>query len=122
MEFLMYKIFKHFVCCPFSVIRFYTTDNRSQPEFFVHIFMDGQGTQADALAFQIDFYSSITIDTAVFIVDRLNLLLYLLFWGIGIRLPLFQEVVICIRSDAYTTQKPSYSKYFVIFLNEPISL
>ena len=79
--------------------------------------MDGQGTQADALAFQIDFYSSITIDTAVFIVDRLNLLLYLLFWGIGIRLPLFQEVVICIGSDAYTTQKPSYSKYFVIFLN-----
>ena len=95
-EILLQLVFKHFMWFPVLIIRLLPTDNRTNPQFRIPIFMDGHRAVAVTFPLQIDRHAPLTVNSIVFVVNFLYRIQNLRFVGIIIRLPVFSVVVISI--------------------------
>lgn len=62
------------------VFRSFSMDNRHETKFCVPMLMECQGAQSNALTLQISFYAPVAVNVSVFMVDRPDLFLNLLFF------------------------------------------
>ncbi len=56
------------------------------------------------------------------VIDAADLLLNLCFLGIIIRLPVFPVVIVGIRADPQPPQQPADAEFFLMLIDEPVSL
>jgi len=84
--------------------------------------MYGCGAVSIALTRQIDRHTPVTVNSIVLMVDLVNLCLDFLFMGIITRLPVFPVVIISVRIDVQPVQQPADAEFFLVFVNESISL
>ena len=56
------------------------------------------------------------------VIDATDLLLNLRFLGIIIRLPVFPVVIVGIRADPQPPQQPADAEFFLVLIDEPVSL
>jgi len=91
-------------------------------EFPVHIFMDSGGAVAVSFALQIGRHAAVAVNTVVFVVDLVNLLLDFCFLGAVICLSVFPVVVVGIRAQAKPSQQPANAEFFMILVDKSVSL
>ena len=84
--------------------------------------MDGSGTVTISFALQIDRHAAIAINTVVPVVDLINLPLDFCFLGIIPCLPVFPVVIVGIRADPQPPQQPADAEFFLMLIDEPVSL
>ena len=84
--------------------------------------MDRYAAIAVSSAFQIGSHAAVAINTVMAVVDFFNLFLYLRLLGAVIRLPVFSVVIIGIRTNLQPAQQPADTEFFMISVNESISL
>ena len=86
----------------------------------IHIFMNSSGTVKIALSFQVDFHTSVSINSIVGMINLLYLRLHFCFMGIIIRLPVFPVVIVGIRADLQPPEQLTGAEFFmVLFVNLP---
>ena len=102
--------------------RLFGTDDGMQPQFPVHIFMDRGGAVAVSFALQIDCHAAVAVNSVVFVVNLIDLLLDFCFLGVIIRLPVFPVVVVGIRVQTQPPQQPADAESFMILVDKPVSL
>ena len=73
-------------------------------------------------ALQIGSHTAVSVYSIVVVVDFFDLLLDLLFLGIIIRLPVFPVVIVGIRADPQPPQQPADAEFFLMLIDEPVSL
>ena len=88
----------------------------------VHIFMDGSGAITVPFAFQVDRHAAIAIDAVVPVVDLIYLPLDFCFLGVIIRLPVLPVVIVGIRTDSQPLQQPADAEFFMVLVDETVSL
>lgn len=66
-------------------------------------------------------HGSVTIHSAVGVVDFSNGVFNFFFLSVIIRFSFFKIIVVCIWADSKLSQKPSKPKFLVVFLNKSIS-
>ena len=84
--------------------------------------MDRRTAVAVPAAFQISCHTAVTVHTIMAVVDIPDLLLNLCFLGIIIRLPVFPVVIVGIRADPQPPQQPADAEFFLMLIDEPVSL
>ena len=84
--------------------------------------MDGCGAVAVSLASQVDRHAAITVNTVVPVVNLIDLLLDLCFFCVIIRLPVFPVVIVGVRADPQPPQQPADAKFYMMLIDEPVSL
>ena len=94
----------------------------AQPEFLVHVLMNGYGRKIDALPLQIDSHSAITVNTTMRMVEGLNLMENPLLFRLLLCPPMFSVVVISIRINSKTPQQPPDAEQIPMFIDESICL
>ena len=95
-EILPQQVPEHLVGLARPCPRFFGADNGVQPQFPVHIFMDGGGAVMVPPAPQIDCHTVVAVNTIMAVVDLTDLLMNLRFFCMVGRLPVFPVVIVCI--------------------------
>ena len=122
MEVLPQSVSEYFMRIPGFCLRFLGADDGMQPQFRIHIFMDCCRTVAVSPAFQIGRHATIPVHPIVTMVDFADLPLDFRFFGIIIRLPVFPVVIVGIRADPQPPQQPADAEFFLMLIDEPVSL
>ena len=84
--------------------------------------MDSRSAIAVSAAFQIGPHAPVAICAVVAVIDALDLLLDFRLLGMILRLPVFPVVVIGIRAEPQPPQQPAGAEFFMVLVNESISL
>ena len=84
--------------------------------------MNGRLAVAVAFALQIGHHAAVAVHSAVAVVDLFNLLLDFCFLGIITHLPVFPVVIVGIRADPQPPQQPADAEFFLMLVDEPVSL
>ena len=84
--------------------------------------MDGCRTVPVTFPLKVNGHAPVSVYAIMFMVNFPDLLLYLLFLRIIIRLPVFPVVVISIWEDIQPAQEPADTKFFFMLVDKPISL
>ena len=84
--------------------------------------MDGCSAVIITPTGQIDCHTPIAINTIVFMIDFVNPCLDLCFMGIISYLPVLPVVIISIWIDVQPVQQPTDAEFFLMLVNESISL
>ncbi len=121
-EILVQLVFKHFMRFSLRIIRIFRADDGIQPQFRIHIFMDGRRTVVVTFPLQVDCHGPVTVYPVMLMVDFFYLCQNIGFVGIIVRLPVFPVVVIGIWIYLQPGQKPACTKYIPLFIYKPVSL
>ena len=116
------QICKMHMLCSRVIFGWFSLYDGAQPEFLVHVLMNGYGRKIDALPLQIDSHSAITVNTTMRMVEGLNLMENPLLFRLLLCPPMFSVVVISVRINVQPSQQPSNAKEFSIFVDESICL
>lgn len=84
--------------------------------------MDGSGTVAVSFTPQIGRHAAVAVNTVVPVVDLIDLLPDFCFLGVIICLPVFPVVIVSIRADPQPPQQPAGAEFFMVLVDEPVSL
>ena len=84
--------------------------------------MDGCGAVVVSFTLQIGRHAAIAVNTVVPVVNLINLLPDFCFLGKIIRLPVFPVVIVGIRADPQPPQQPADAEFFLMLIDEPVSL
>lgn len=84
--------------------------------------MDGSGTVAVSFAPQIDRHAAVAVNTVVPVVDLIYLFPDFRFFCVIICLPVFPVVIVGIRADPQPPQQPAGAEFFMVLVDEPVSL
>jgi len=122
MEVLLQFVLEHFMGVPGLCPRFLGANDGTQAQFRIHIFMDCRPAVAVPPAFKIGRHAAVSVYSVVAVVDFFNLLLGRCFLGIVIRLPVFPIVIVGIRADPQPPQQPADAEFFLMLIDEPVSL
>lgn len=122
MEVLIQFVIKYFMGLPRLCPRPLGADDGIQTQFPVHIFMDCCLAVAVPPALQIGRHTAVPVYSVVAVVDLFDLFPDFLFLGIIIRLPVFPVVIVGIRADPQPPQQPADAEFFLMLIDEPVSL
>ena len=84
--------------------------------------MDGSGAIVVSFELQIDCHTAIAVNTVVPVVNLFNFLLHFYFLSIIFCLPVFPVVVVSIWADPQPFQQSADAEFFMVLINEPVSL
>ena len=84
--------------------------------------MDGSSAVTVSPALQIDRHAAVAVNAVVAVIDLIDLPLDFRFFGIIIRLPVLPVVIVCIRTDPQPPQQPADAEFFMMPVDESISL
>ena len=73
-------------------------------------------------AFQIGCHATVSVYSIVAVVDLFNLLFGFCLLGIIIRLPVFLVVIIGIWAYLQPPEQPADAEFFMVLVDEPVSL
>lgn len=122
MEVLLEFVLKYFMWLPGLCTRLLEADDGMQAHLCVHIFMDSSGAIVVSFALQIDCHTAIAVNTVVPVVDLFNFLLHFCFLDIIFCLPVFPVVVVSIWADPQLFQQPADAEFFMVLIDESVSL
>ena len=122
LEILVQQIIKKLVYGAFLVIWLLPSNNGMKIQLLIHVVMNSRSIKVNMLSFHENLHAAVTINTVMLMVYRGDFLEHALFLSTISRLPIFQEVVVGIRENVEFTQQPAYTKFMMMFLDEPISL
>ena len=122
MEVLPQSVSEYFMRIPGFFLRFFLADDGMQPQFRIHIFMDCCRTVSVSPAFQIGHHAAVPVHPIMTMIDFVDLPLDFRFFGIIIRLPVFPVVIVGIRADPQPPQQPADAEFFLMLIDEPVSL
>ena len=121
-EILIQEIVKYFMGLPFSVIRLSTPDNGVKLQITVHIMVYSECAEFDIFPCQKYPHTAIPVYSVVFVIYFRYFIKSSLFLGTIHRLPILQEVVVGIWTDAKSFQEPTNAKFMMIISDKSISL
>ena len=107
---------------PALCARLSSTNDGAQAQLCIHIFMDSRGAVAISSALQINPYAAVAVNAIMTVVNVLNFVHHLCFFGIIITLSVFQIIVICIWVYPHPLQQPAGAKFLLMLFDETVSL
>ena len=84
--------------------------------------MDGSPAVTVSPAFQIDRHAAVAVNAVVAVVDLINLPFDFCFLSVIILLPVLPVVIVGIRIDPQPPQQPTDAEFFMMPVDESISL
>ena len=122
MEVLVKLVLEYFMWLPWLCARFFKADDGMQAHLRVHIFMDGSGAVAVSFTLQIGRHGTVAVNTVMPVVDFIYLPQDFCFLGVIIRLPVFPVVIVGIRADPQPPEQPAGAEFFMVLVDESVSL
>lgn len=119
---LSQPVLEYFVRFPRPGSRLSGAHNGTQPQFSVHISMDGDRAIVVPSTFQIDRHAAVTVNAVMIVIYFGNLFQHFRLTCIKSSLSVFAVVIVSIWADRQTAQQPADAEKIPVFINKPISL